>query len=577
MHKRSPGWDNGNIVHLWSCEAGPRENKYWTFEPATGLIRSTVNPAMCMHKKFRGWENGNPIHLWRCDAGAPEMKTWVFDRSTDQIASAVNPDVCMHKRSPGFENGNIIHLWDCAAGGRENTAWAVDDGLHVAGLTRPDDPANLRRFGFDVLNPGPSHPLLVILAEFQDARFRDPHGFAFYDRWIFARGIPAGLPRARTLVGYFRENSYGRFTMARAGVIPVMFASTRACAFGDGNACPGTPFEDGKMQRSQAIRLAAAQGGFDFAAFDRNGDGIVLPQELSILIISAGPAPSVGGQTGPGEPTCQRVHSSPDTPVRVCGRVSSVNEGASLLTMIHEVTHLFGARDLYLGGFSQNFKYTAMAATVSGAESVRDVVHFDPWYKMAFGWQAPLVFDTRGTGTCVSIDAAQVSGLRSRNLPIILHDPDRGSDEFFLVEYRRRSAGSADANMADPVGGLAIWNAHVMPNGNLEGVRRFRAPIRTPNGTATNGWKWIEAAQLSVWGAPNRLFGGGRLWRASDGAVELEWSDGSSANVTVMVGPVPDVGDPLDVVFYRGPHRPSGRITDPNVRGCLNRVYGAHR
>jgi hypothetical protein len=135
MHKRSPGWDNGNIVHLWSCEAGSSENKDWTFEPATGLIRSAVNPAMCMHKKFRGWENGNPIHLWRCDAGSAEMKLWVFNRSTGRIASAVNPNVCMHKRSPGFENGNLIHLWDCAAGGTENTSWAFDDGVHV-GLTQ---------------------------------------------------------------------------------------------------------------------------------------------------------------------------------------------------------------------------------------------------------------------------------------------------------------------------------------------------------------------------------------------------------------------------------------------------------
>jgi hypothetical protein len=126
MHKKSPGWDNGNVIHLWDCDAGGRENKVWIFEPATGLIRNAANPDACLHKKFGGWENGNPIHLWDCDAGGPEMKTWRYEPSSGLIRSAVNPRFCMHKKSPGWDNGNVIHLWECDAGTSESKSWRLD-------------------------------------------------------------------------------------------------------------------------------------------------------------------------------------------------------------------------------------------------------------------------------------------------------------------------------------------------------------------------------------------------------------------------------------------------------------------
>ena len=76
LHKKRPGWDNGNPIHLWACTAGPEENKTWRYDPATGYIRSAMNPNKCLHKKKGGWDNGNPIHLWDCDAGVVEFKTW---------------------------------------------------------------------------------------------------------------------------------------------------------------------------------------------------------------------------------------------------------------------------------------------------------------------------------------------------------------------------------------------------------------------------------------------------------------------------------------------------------------------
>jgi hypothetical protein len=123
LHKDNSGWNNGNPVHLWDCNAGTKEFKAWFFDARTGYIHSAFNPSQCLHKKHGGWNNGNPVHLWDCNAGAKEFKTWQIDTQNGFIRSAVNPQKCIHKDHGGWNNGNPIHLWDCHAGTKEFKTW----------------------------------------------------------------------------------------------------------------------------------------------------------------------------------------------------------------------------------------------------------------------------------------------------------------------------------------------------------------------------------------------------------------------------------------------------------------------
>jgi hypothetical protein len=115
IHKKNPGFSNGNPVHLWTCTSGVPESKDWYYESSTGRIRSAANPYVCFHKKEGGWANGNPIHLWDCAAGSEEMKAWTYSPDTGQIHSRENPTKCIQKKNNDWTNGNPLQLWDCSA------------------------------------------------------------------------------------------------------------------------------------------------------------------------------------------------------------------------------------------------------------------------------------------------------------------------------------------------------------------------------------------------------------------------------------------------------------------------------
>ncbi len=131
LHKSSPGWNNGTLIHLWDCRVGEDENKVWNYDSTTGYIRSAVNPDKCFHKREGGWNNGNPIHIWDCNAGRPEMKTWTYSASTGFIQSRENPAKCLHKREGDGRNGNPIHIWDCDAGRPDMKTWVLTPYLYV--------------------------------------------------------------------------------------------------------------------------------------------------------------------------------------------------------------------------------------------------------------------------------------------------------------------------------------------------------------------------------------------------------------------------------------------------------------
>jgi hypothetical protein len=48
-------------------------------------ILLATSPSSCIHKKYADNNNGNPIHLWSCDQGSDDNKTWVYDEETQYI------------------------------------------------------------------------------------------------------------------------------------------------------------------------------------------------------------------------------------------------------------------------------------------------------------------------------------------------------------------------------------------------------------------------------------------------------------------------------------------------------------
>ncbi len=114
-HKQYDHTDNGNIIHIWDCDAGITGNKAFYYEPSTGYIRSSVTPSKCIHKQSEGWINGDRIHLWDCTGGTAENKTFSLDAQTGRVRFRANPSFCAQGRDQGYTNGNPLVVGACSS------------------------------------------------------------------------------------------------------------------------------------------------------------------------------------------------------------------------------------------------------------------------------------------------------------------------------------------------------------------------------------------------------------------------------------------------------------------------------
>ncbi|MCS7006596.1 MAG: CARDB domain-containing protein [Thermoleophilia bacterium] len=298
--------------------------------------------------------------------------------------------------------------------------------------------AEPEEFGFGATPASGVRPLLVLLVEFSDARFAPEHTPAYYRDLFFPSGRLIGNVFGRG--GLFDEMSGRTFYYESAGVLgPYTHPDN-----------PGTPQDESRfpcandaggsgcmgnrpLLRSRGIE-AAARAGFDFARFDTNGDRCVGVEELTILTIFSAP-PAVpgarrGGQTD-GAPRLVDVGRG----LRTCSRVAGAGEAASAATFAHEVAHTLGAVDIYGSNGNRNVGYSLMAATITPTDDDRWTTHLDPFHKMRLGWLRPVVLTTEATG-CFQVRAVELRPSGSTPQAYLVYDPDRGTDEFFLLEHR---------------------------------------------------------------------------------------------------------------------------------------------
>jgi M6 family metalloprotease-like protein len=376
-------------------------------------------------------------------------------------------------------------------------------------------------FGFNNMRAAGTRPLLVVLL--QDSTLGNlAHDAAFYDRLVFGP-VAGGDPGAASVLAYFAEVSNGNFIWTRAGVVgPLSMDLSRAT---------------GGTLRSIGVQAAGEAGGFDYSRLDRNRNGTVAADELGVLVISN----RGGAQTG--------FHTVNVRGMTVSVEVTDSGDRPDLMTTCHELTHQLGAIDLY-GRWNKNppgqppasdclnAGITLMSCT-GGTFDGRQSVHLDAWHKMQLGWARPQVRDLRAGGTA-SLVAQQIPPIRAPGDkgPLLLYDPARGTREFFLLEYRTRTRGGYDANVAST--GLAIW--HVVQDGNKQ-------PILIPSADDPNA----KVYALFNRGAPNWVRAGSTLYNASHGVIRMRWLDGSDSGIRLEVGASSNDGTLLPVKWSPGP------------------------
>ncbi len=385
-------------------------------------------------------------------------------------------------------------------------------------------------------------PLLVVLAANSSGatRPRLAHNAAYYDRQIFAARYP-------NVLDYFKVNSYFRSYTGRGGR---GFTWRKAAIIGPVTTRFSSSFTTG--QKLPTIKRLAASNGFDFSRYDRNRDGRVTASELGILIVDNG---STGmGQTVSTE-SCTRV-PIPRTrrTINVCTGGAFVGHDSSIHNIAHELSHLLGTIDIYgtncLSAGLSLMSCTGYKNTLPNPQPNATFL-LDPWHRSRLGWLKPRIYSVSNTGSALLRAPSEIYGQSYNGGPITLYNPSRGSNEYFILEYReKQSNGRVGAYGYDadaPESGIAIWHVKTNRQGALLQIpdripeRVLRTCRNNLRKNAADGLSRIVNRRLpgvglscgnvssSVVISPTGHtglkagWGGNALWKSSDGEFSLKW------------------------------------------------------
>lgn len=354
-----------------------------------------------------------------------------------------------------------------------------------------------------------SRPLLILRTDVKgDDNVSQP--MSYYEDLVF------NFFRFPSVSGYMLVNSHGRFAPARAGtglldlINFVDFTEEERLTLGNDIAKAGHSIN------------AAARGGFNFTAFDANGDGAVTSDELLVLVIENHGVASEGAARWAHPQGFNGVQFQIEgTSIAFRGQICLVKGVVDFATLCHEISHVLDAVDVY-GDACLSGLFTLMSCTMTSPYNPA-IYHLDPWHKLRLGWCEPRIVDLRSGGVLTLPDSA--SGAPDK--PVILYDSQRGAAEYFILEYRAAVAGSYDDNVRDT--GLVIW--HVQQDAAHNLLKRY-------TGTPPAGEYFTMWAET-----PPNLAKGGRdvepkeAWHSGATTPPLKWNDGTFTATTLHVRP----------------------------------------
>jgi M6 family metalloprotease-like protein len=263
----------------------------------------------------------------------------------------------------------------------------------------------------------------------------------------------------KSIKDWFKQNSGGKLEMVRAGVLGWYKADKEAKHYWEETASKdpydkdGDGFLEGHVEKwTEAIKKAAKD--FNFAAYDFNKDGKLTPDELGIFII----IPQNTGD-GFGRGTAGKQYPKFE-PLKVQGvEIPWIVEWyagypPAFNVAAHELGHLvLNSPDMYIYG---DWPYSAIIYSMMDRD--KGTAHIDPVEKLKLGWLNWKVATQSGVYTLKDIE--------THNEALILCHPQRGTDEYFIIENRWRGssydAGVPKVGQGIPMDGIGIW--HVIEN-----------------------------------------------------------------------------------------------------------------
>jgi M6 family metalloprotease-like protein len=337
-------------------------------------------------------------------------------------------------------------------------------------------------------------PLLVIYETFTNDPMPPGKGRA----WLFDRFFRVGFPSVR---GYFRTASQGRMIFDPA------FDTDGA---GDGIVVINSgSYADWAARSSEANNrraLVKANPSVNYGSFDRNHDAILTIDELTIMKVEVHPKDGNGTWTGGGAATRGvNAGSTMDGVSLNQQQIGMANTATNQISIDHEVVHAaFGMpRDWYQFGID---RFDVMGGTITNTE---DYYLPNAWNSMHLGWTYP---------TVVTRDGYYIVPPWQTGASFLLYDPDRGTQDYFLVENRVRMRDSYEQDVGDS--GLNVWrideSRYYEDPGSASPIKRIRP---CEGSMCSSGWQnWAFDPSESA--TPAR-------------EMTSTWNDGTPANVAI--------------------------------------------
>lgn len=297
-----------------------------------------------------------------------------------------------------------------------------------------------------VTSPGGPQKLLVILISFTDIAASQSD--AYWSGKMFAdySAYPTKTDANSSVNDYYKEVSGGKFWFVPAaetsgtandGVIRVTLNRAHP-SYSD-----STFNNDSWTVASEC--LAAADGQINYAEFDANGNGVITPDELHIVMILAGYEQAYGdydkavwahsfGLYGSWLKQLDGVYVGGDYTQQ---GETHTNHPATIGVLAHELGHSLGLPDLYDYGYDSLGLgvYSLMAGGSwefnGGSNYGSSPTHLDAWCKYLLGFVTPSV----QTGGIHALNAISTGSYNVITVPTT--DPK----QYFMLENRQRNWG----------------------------------------------------------------------------------------------------------------------------------------
>ncbi|WP_157518348.1 COG1470 family protein [Herbidospora mongoliensis] len=264
-------------------------------------------------------------------------------------------------------------------------------------------------------------PLLIVYATFNDQANTTEQGIEdrFFSHTTFG-----------TVTNYFFDNGL-------ATIIPVVETfgeQNNGVVVVDLGASGPAIAQDAAERRRRMMDLA--DPFVDFARYDTDRNGSIGDSELAVFtIFTSRPGTDYCGQTR-GVAQGRELDGK-----RVAFLTADAGTATNRMTLVHELAHQVYDLDDHYG-------FGVGSLDVAGPTCVQREVWFEAnvWHRMHLGGQKPIVAVKDGY---VDLSASSIGQA------YLLYDPEKGTDDYFLVEARDPAPGTYDQDASDS--GLVVW------------------------------------------------------------------------------------------------------------------------